>query len=62
MDRSGLEGTLVVGFTDDGKCIMNGNVMRLALEYSKMLNVPIMSHAEDYNLAGSGCAPPPPKA
>lgn len=44
-----------VGFTDDGKCIMDGNVMRLALEYSKMLNVPIMCHAEDYNLAGNGC-------
>jgi dihydroorotase len=44
-----------VGFTDDGRCIMNANVMRLALEYSSMLNVPIMCHAEDYTLAGHGC-------
>ncbi len=43
-----------VAFTDDGHCIMNAKVMRLALEYSKMLNVPIMQHAEDYNLSGHG--------
>ncbi|MBK8190046.1 MAG: dihydroorotase [Vampirovibrionales bacterium] len=44
-----------VGFTDDGRCIMNANVMRLALSYSQMLNVPIMCHAEDYSLVGGGC-------
>ncbi len=51
----GMAAKGAVAFTDDGHCIMNAKVMRLALEYSKMLNVPIMQHAEDYNLSGHGC-------
>ena len=36
-----------VAFSDDGVPIQNGLVMRKALEYSKMLDVPIINHAED---------------
>ena len=36
-----------VAFSDDGIPIQNGLVMRKALEYSKMLDVPIINHAED---------------
>ena len=36
-----------VAFSDDGIPIQNGLVMRKALEYSKMLNIPIINHAED---------------
>ena len=36
-----------VAFSDDGLPIQNGLVMRKALEYSKMLDVPIINHAED---------------
>lgn len=44
-----------VGFTDDGLPAMNAQLMRQALEYSKMLNVPIAQHAEDLNLSAGGC-------
>lgn len=43
-----------VGFTDDGHCLMNANLMRLALQYAKMFDVPIVSHAEDTDLSGHG--------
>lgn len=43
-----------VGFTDDGLPVMNSLLMRRALEYSKMLNVPIAQHAEDINLSNGG--------
>ena len=36
-----------IAFSDDGIPIQNGLVMRKALEYSKMLNVPVINHAED---------------
>jgi dihydroorotase len=41
-------------FTDDGHPIMNGEIMRRALEYSAMFNVPILDHCEDRYLAGEG--------
>lgn len=44
-----------VAFTDDGHCLMNANMMRLALEYATMFGVPIVCHAEDMNLSGTGC-------
>ena len=36
-----------IAFSDDGLPIQDGFVMRKALEYSKMLNVPVINHAED---------------
>lgn len=44
-----------VGFTDDGLPVMNTYIMRQALKYSSMLNVPIAQHAEDLNLSAGGC-------
>ena len=41
-------------FTDDGNPIMNAEVMRRALEYTKMFNAPIISHPEDKNLSALG--------
>ncbi len=43
-----------VGFSDDGRPVMNANLMRRALEYSKMLDLPLIEHCEDLNLSGSG--------
>ena len=43
-----------VGFSDDGKPIASANMMRKALEYSKMFDVPIVCHAEDCSLFGKG--------
>ncbi|MDM8335176.1 dihydroorotase [Wolbachia pipientis] len=43
-----------VGFTDDGMPVMNPMIMRQALLYSSMLNVPIAQHAEDLDLSAGG--------
>ena len=43
-----------VGFTDDGKPVGNGKLMKYALQYARMLGVPVTSHAEDENLASGG--------
>jgi dihydroorotase len=39
-----------VAFSDDGQPIMNAELMRRALEYSRMLEKPIISHCEDATL------------
>lgn len=43
-----------VAFSDDGHCVMNAEVMRRAMEYVKMLDVPLIVHAEDLNLSRNG--------
>lgn len=43
-----------VAFSDDGLPIQNGLVMRKALEYSTMLDLPIINHAEDSFLRCDG--------
>jgi len=40
--------------SDDGESIMNAELMRRALEYTKMFNAPIISHCEDLNLSKDG--------
>jgi dihydroorotase len=42
------------GFSDDGSPVMNAELMRRALEYSKMTGLPIVAHEEDRNLAVKG--------
>ena len=43
-----------VAFSDDGKTIMDGGVMRHVLEYSKLVGVPVITHAEDCTLVANG--------
>lgn len=43
-----------VGFSDDGKPVMSSILMRRALEYARMFDVPIISHAEDILLTDEG--------
>jgi len=43
-----------VAFSDDGRPVMNSLIMRRALEYSKVLNMPIISHCEDMSLSDGG--------
>jgi len=43
-----------VGFTDDGHCVMDTEIMRRALEYTSMFNVPVMDHCEDIHLKRDG--------
>ena len=44
----------VVAITDDGHCIQNNELMRRAVEYARMVGVPVMDHCQDYNLVGNG--------
>jgi dihydroorotase len=43
-----------VAFSDDGKCVMNAEVYRRAMEYALPFGMPIISHAEDCHLARAG--------
>ena len=43
-----------IAFSDDGIPIQNAQFMKLALTYAKMLDVPIMNHAEDIYLRNNG--------
>jgi dihydroorotase len=43
-----------VAFSDDGDPVYNSQVMRVALEYSSMLGVPIINHEEDLELSRPG--------
>ncbi|MCC5913670.1 MAG: dihydroorotase [Balneolaceae bacterium] len=43
-----------VAFSDDGDPVYNSQVMRIALEYSSMLGVPIINHEEDLDLSRPG--------
>ena len=45
-----------VAFTDDGKPVATALLMRRALEYAGMFNVPIIEHCEDPSLKGDGVA------
>jgi dihydroorotase len=45
-----------VGFSDDGRPVATALLMRRALEYASMLNVPIIDHCEDPSLKGQGVA------
>ena len=44
----------VVAITDDGHCVQNHEVMRRAVEYARMVNLPVLDHCQDYNLVGTG--------
>src|SRR5437899_1836245 len=43
-----------VAFTDDGSPVVNSELMRRALEYAKMFDRAILSHAEDLELTRGG--------
>ncbi|MDB6053365.1 MAG: pyrC, partial [Verrucomicrobiales bacterium] len=44
----------VVAITDDGHCVQNNELMRRALEYARMFDLPIMDHCQDYSLVTDG--------
>src|SRR4029450_3982972 len=44
----------IVAITDDGHCIQNHELMRRAVEYARMVGVPLLDHCQDYNLVGNG--------
>src|SRR5664279_2503619 len=44
----------VVAITDDGHCVQNNDMMRRALEYAKMFDLPVLDHCQDYSLVMDG--------
>ncbi len=43
-----------VAISDDGRPVMNAGVMRRALEYASMYDLPVITHNEDTDLSGNG--------
>jgi len=44
----------VVAITDDGHCVQNHELMRRAVEYARMVGLPVLDHCQDYSLVGNG--------
>jgi dihydroorotase len=44
----------VVAITDDGHCVQNHELMRRALQYAHMFDLPVLDHCQDYSLATDG--------
>jgi dihydroorotase len=53
-DMGTLKAAGCVAFSDDGLPITNASLMRRALEYTRWLEVPVVAHEEDRDLAGKG--------
>src|SRR5262244_3227016 len=49
MHRAGI-----VAVSDDGRPVMHGGLMRRALEYSRLFNLPVIAHEEDEHLCAGG--------
>lgn len=43
-----------VAISDDGKPVVNSEVMRRALEYTQIFGIPVISHSEELHLKGDG--------
>jgi dihydroorotase len=50
----GMHKAGIVGLSDDGMPVMNPRLMRRAMEYGHMLELPILSHCEDHRLSSGG--------
>jgi dihydroorotase len=44
----------IVAITDDGHCVQNNELMRRAMEYARMFDLPVMDHCQDYALVTDG--------
>ena len=44
----------IVAVSDDGMPVQNNQVMRRALEYSRIFDIPVLDHCEDIQLAAGG--------
>jgi len=53
-DMAGLTKAGAIAFSDDGQPVFNNEVMRRALEYSKLFNTLIIDHCEDKELSSNG--------
>src|SRR5438093_1850189 len=50
MKRAGI-----VAISDDGRPVQNNQVMRRAMEYSTLFDLPVIDHCEDKDLSAGGC-------
>jgi dihydroorotase len=57
-----LQSAGAVGVTDDGRPVMNGQLMRRALEYASAFGLRVISHCEDLDLANGGVMNEGPRA
>jgi dihydroorotase len=55
-DLAELKEAGCVAFTDDGRPVATALLMRRALEYTTMLDVPVIEHCEEQTLKGEGVA------
>jgi dihydroorotase len=46
--------TGIVAISDDGRPVQDSQVMRRAMEYSRLFNLPVIDHCEDKDLAAGG--------
>jgi len=53
-DMGELASAGVVAFSDDGNSVMNSLILRQAMEYSRLFELPIIEHCEDSLLAQGG--------
>lgn len=51
---SDMVNTGCVAISDDGKGVMDAEVMRRGLEYTKAFDIPVIAHCEDANLSSGG--------
>jgi dihydroorotase len=49
-----LKSAGVIAITDDGHCVQNNDLMRRALEYARMFDLPVMDHCQDYSIVTDG--------
>lgn len=42
----------ICAISEDGKSVMNAGILKTAMNYAKMFNLPVLSHCEDKSLAG----------
>ena len=53
-DMVDLKDAGAIAFSDDGQPVSDSNLMRRALEYSKLMDTPIIDHCEDKSLSQKG--------
>jgi len=53
-EMADLKNAGAIAVSDDGKPISNSRIMRNALDYSRMLHWPVISHCEDLRLSAGG--------
>jgi dihydroorotase len=49
-----LKNAGVVAITDDGHCVQKNEIMRRAMEYARMFDLPVLDHCQDYSLVSDG--------